>query len=161
MKKNNKPKGYYFDNEKGKYRVRFTRNGQKYHLGYFETEKACKAAIKRFEKTLIEAKEAQEVDQSFAQLEETSTNPEGNFVEDVLESEIAQPTIEIPPEMTIEKYHPFHLQKFPVHASDIESRLEHRVLPKKHTLGSTVLHGVLVFAVTLAVLHLLLAVIGE
>jgi hypothetical protein len=45
-KTKNRPKGYYWDNDAGKYRSQITINGEKIHLGYFSSEKKAAQAYK-------------------------------------------------------------------------------------------------------------------
>jgi hypothetical protein len=46
MTNKRKPKGYYYDNEHGKYRAQITIDGQKIHLGYFKNQTLAARAYK-------------------------------------------------------------------------------------------------------------------
>lgn len=45
--KRNKPKGFYYDTEHGKYRAQITVDGQKIHLGYFKNQTLASRAYKQ------------------------------------------------------------------------------------------------------------------
>lgn len=52
-KKSNRPKGFYWDNEHGKYRAQITVNGQRIHLGYFPNKVQAATAYKTAAENII------------------------------------------------------------------------------------------------------------